>query len=215
VSAFIAAAFAFPTVVFTVLLILFLAYALLVIAGAVSIDAIDGALGVDDIPDDGVLDGAMDLFGVQGIPLTIFGGVSTLIAWFTSFLSMRFLGGFMPAGALGIVLESLLGFACFLFGLFAGSRAVKPLRPIFVTAAAPGRASLVGKVCTIRSLRVDEKTGTAEVSDGGAGFIAEVRCLRENQLTRDSRAIIYDYDPDEGIYRVGPLDRALTDTQSA
>ncbi|HEX7152054.1 MAG TPA: hypothetical protein VF618_11250 [Thermoanaerobaculia bacterium] len=214
-SAFIAAALAFPTVVFTVLLLFFLAYALLVVFGALSIDALDGVLGADDIPDNGLLDGALDAFGVQGIPLTIFGGVSTLFAWFASFVGMRFLGGFMPEGALGMTLQGLLGFVALLVGLFVGSRAVRPLRPVFVTAVGPGRASLVGKVCTIRSLRVDEQTGTAEVEDGGAGFIAEVRCLRDNELTRGSRAIVYDYDPEEGIYRVGPLDRALAESPKA
>ena len=49
------------------------------------------------------------------------------------------------------------------------------------------------------------ESAAAEVEDGGAGVIAEVRCFRENELTLGSKAIVYDYDADNGVYHVGPV----------
>ena len=44
---------------------------------------------------------------------------------------------------------------------------------------------------------------------GAAGIIAEVRCFRENELTLGSKAIVYDYDAERGVYHVGPIDSLI------
>jgi hypothetical protein len=203
-SAFLAAVLAFPTVVFTVLLVFFLLYGLATLLGAVDIEWLDGVLGVDELDvDDGWLEGGMSALGVAGIPLTIVGGVSAVFAWLTSYVSMRFLG------ESSLVVDSVVGLGAAIVGLGLASIALRPVKKIFDTAPAPVRKAIVGKVCTIRSLRVDHNSGTAEVEDGGAGFIAEVRCFRENELTRGSKAIVFDYDAEEGIYHVGPIDPSI------
>jgi hypothetical protein len=203
-SAFLAAVLAFPTVVFTVLLVFFLLYGLLTLLGAVDIEWLDGLLGIDDIDvDDGWLEGGLSALGVAGIPLTIVGGISAVFAWLASYVSMRFLG------ESSFVVDSLVGLGATVVGIGLGSIVLRPIRRIFDTAPAPVRKAIVGKVCTIRSLRVDHASGTAEVEDGGAGIIAEVRCFRENELTRGSKAIVFDYDAQEGIYHVGPIDPSI------
>lgn len=202
-SAFLSAAFAFPTVVFTVLLLLFLVYAVLTIIGAADIDWLDGLFGVDDVqaPDNPV-EGALNALGVGEVPLAIFGAFAVTFAWLISFAAMEFL-------AASVLVKIGVGIGAALVGLRLGSWSVWPLRRIFTTPPAPVRQELVGKICTIRSLQVDERGGNAEVEDGGAGFLAEVRCFRENALTRGSKAIVYDYDPNEGIYHVGPIDPSI------
>ena len=203
-SAFLAAVLAFPTVVFTVLLVFFLLYGLLTLLGAVDIEWLDGVLGVDDLDvDDGWLEGGLSSLGVAGIPLTIVGGMSAVFAWLASFVSMRFLG------ESSLLIDSLVGLGSAIVGLGLASLVLRPVRRIFDTEPAPMRKAIVGKICTIRSLRVDHASGTAEVEDGGAGFIAEVRCFRDNELTRGSKAIVFDYDAQEGIYHVGPIDPSI------
>ena len=209
-SAFLAAAFSLPTVVFTVLLLFFLGYALLTLLGAADIEWLDSLFGLDEAEEalegadgeGGPLHGALSGLGVVEIPLAIFGGVATVFAWLASFAAMQFL----PGNAL---VKIGVGLGAALLGLRLGSWAVRPLRRVFATPAAPVRSEIVGKICTIRSLHVNERAGTAEVEDGGAGIIAEVRCLRENQLTRGSKAVVYDYDQKEGIYRVGPIEHSV------
>jgi hypothetical protein len=198
---FLSAAFAFPTVLFTALLIFFLLYAAATLLGGLDIHWLDGVLGIDHI-NDSVFEGSLSAVGVGGVPVTIFGGISAVFAWLLSFAGMKYLGGGLPM-QVGIAASAGL------LGLAIGAIAVRPLRSVFVTPPAPGRQQIVGKICTIRSLRVDDATGTAEVEDGGSGFIAEVRCFRVNELTRGSKAIVYDYDSEQGIYHVGPLDRSI------
>jgi hypothetical protein len=185
-SAFLVAALSLPTVVFTALLGLFLVYALLTILGALDLEWLDHTFDLDDTGWD------------AGVPLAVILGVSCVFAWLTSFAAMRFL----PETAL-VKLGVGLGSAA--LGAMLGGLVCRPFRRFFVTAEGPHRQALVGKICTIRSLKVSDDTGTAELGD----ITAEVRCFRENELTIGSKAIVYDYDAQQGTYHVGPIDPSI------
>ncbi len=202
-SAFIASALAFPTVVFTVLLVFFVLYALATLIGAADIHGLDGILGVDHI-NDNFLEAALNALGIAGIPVSIFGGVSAAVAWLSSYVADRFL----PDATL---IDSGIGIGAALFGLGFGSLVLRPFRRAFDTADGPRRNQYVGKICTIRSLQVNDRTGTADVGD----LVAEVRCFRENELRLGSKAIVYDYDPQEGIFHVGPIDASIAEADPA
>jgi hypothetical protein len=202
-DAFLAAAFAFPTVVFTVLLVLFSIYALATLIGAADIEWIDHLLGVDHVHDS-VLEGVMSALGIAGIPITIFGGFASVFAWLTSFTAARFLPDSMLIDSAILAVSAILGIGI-------GSLAVRPLRAAFVTADAPRRNEMVGKVCTIRSLRVNATSGTADIGD----LVGEVRCFHDNTLTIGSDAIVYDYDPEDGVYHVGPIPKTVDELESS
>jgi hypothetical protein len=87
---------------------------------------------------------------------------------------------------------------------------VRPLRGLFQVVDGPHRVQHVGKICEVRSLRVDDHSGTADIG----GTIAEIRCFRENGLTVGSKAIVYDYDPKEGLYHVGPIDASIAEVDA-
>jgi hypothetical protein len=196
-SAFLAAVLSFPTVVFTVLLGFFLLYAIAAIIGAFDFHALDGVLGIHDAGTS-ALEGVLHAFGVTGVPLTLFAGAVSLVGWTTSYLGDRFL----PDTTL---IDTGIFLGASFIGLVAGSRMVRPLRRAFVDAEGPHRKQLVGKIATIRSLRVDQSAGTAEVGD----VVAEVRCFRDNELTLGSKAVVYDYDEKENTYHVGPIDPSI------
>lgn len=187
-SDFIAAALSLPTVVFTALLGFFLLYAVMTIIGALDVEWLDGVLDLDDTGWD------------AGVPLAVVVGVSTVFAWLTSFAAMKFLPETMPV-QIGV------GLGAAAVGAFLGGRACRPFRAFFTVTEGPRRAEIVGKVCTIRSMQVNDGAGTAEIGD----FIAEVRCFRPNELTVGSKAIVYEYDSQQGTYHVGPLDPSITD----
>ena len=200
-SAFLAAVLSFPTVVFTVLLSFFVLYSLATLLGAADIEWLGGALGIDDV-NDSALEHALDALGIAGIPLTIFAGLGSLFAWVASYTADRFL----PDTAL---IDGGIGVGAGIAGLLVAAGAVRPLKPLFVEAPGRHRNELVGQVCTIRSLQVNEQTGTAELGD----VVAEVRCFRDNKLTVGSSAIVYDYDSEQGTYHVGPLDPSIARTE--
>ena len=185
-SAFLAAALSLPTVVFTALLGLFLVYALLTLVGALDIEWLDGVFDIEDT--------AWDV----GVPLAVVLGVSTVFAWLASFAAMKFLPA-TPLVQIGV------GLGAAAVGAFIGGRVVRPFRRFFITTEGPHRQALVGKICTIRSLKVSDKDGTADVGD----LVAEVRCFRENELTIGSKAIVYDYDEKAEAYHVGPIDPSI------
>lgn len=187
-SAFFDAALSLPTVVFTGVLGFFLVYALLTIVGALDIEWLDGVLDVDDTGWD------------AGVPLAVVVGVSSVFAWLTSFAAMKFL----PDNTL---IKIGVGLGAAAIGAFVGGSVCRPFRTFFNVTEGPRRAEIVGKVCTIRSMQVSDGAGTAEIGD----FIAEVRCFRPNELTIGSKAIVYEYDSQQGTYHVGPLPSAISD----
>lgn len=200
---FFSAALGFPTVVFTVLLGFFLLYAVATLIGAADVEWLDGALGVDDAQP-GTFESALTALGIAGIPLTIVAGVATIFGWMTSYIASRFFAG-------SLLIELGILAAAGAIGIGVSAIALRPLRGVFQTAEGPRRNHLVGKIAEVRSLRVDEHHGTAEIG----GFIAEVRCFRDNTLTVGSKAIVYDYDATTGIYAVGPIDPSIAEVDAA
>ena len=186
--AFFDAALSLPTVVFTALLGFFLLYAVLTMVGALDLEWLDGLLDVDDTGWD------------AGVPLAVVAGVSSVFAWLTSFAAMKFL----PETA---IVRILVGLGATAIGALVGGRVCRPFRQFFNVTEGPHRAAIVGKICTIRSLQVSDGSGTAEIGD----FIAEVRCFRANELTIGSKAIVYDYDSQQGTYHVGPIDPSIAE----
>lgn len=201
-TTFLAAAFAFPTVVFTVMVVFFLLYTLMTLIGALDIHWLDGVLGIDHAPDS-ILEGALNFLGVAGVPITIFGGVASIFSWITSIAVSKVVPDSLPV-SIGVLAASGI------VGLIAGGLTVRPFRGVFNTPEGKSRKHIVGKICTVRSLRVNEHSGTAEVD--GSDYIAEIRCFRENELTLGSKAIVYDYDHQTGIYHVGPIDASIATT---
>jgi hypothetical protein len=154
--------------------------------------------------------GVLDALGLSGVPLTISLSAVTFYAWLLTLLGMLALRALLPSMAGEPLLGGLVAALAFALALVvAGWTVVRPLRPAFVTAQAPRRHEAVGRACTILSARVDQRTGRAEIEDGGAGLLAEVRCFEPNQLTRGSRAVVFHYDRAAELYHVVPADPLL------
>ncbi|WP_342374055.1 YqiJ family protein [Myxococcus stipitatus] len=153
--------------------------------------------------------GILSTLGFAGIPLTVSVSLVSFFAWFLSLLTTP-----LAHGALGALLPSwlisgVLGLLCFLAGLVISGFAVRPLRPVFVAQKAPGRDSLMGRVCTISSGSVTDRNGHATFEDGGAGFILNVVCAKTNGLKRGDPALVLAYDAQRDVYEVEPVDWLL------
>lgn len=245
-QAFLLTILSFPSVVFTALLSIALLYWLVLIAGAIDLDLLDSALGLDSM--EAALDGALDtldgvtaealdaggealeagaeaveaadsgetaragalsgllnVLGVRGVPVTIVGSFVLLWAFVLSFTATKLLGPIVSS----LLVGSFVGALSLVGSLALAAVTARPFRGLFVTHTGTRRASLVGKTCTVLSGRVDGTTGRAEIDDGGSGFVAEVRCPQDNALQRGSKALVYQYEPREGIFFIGPVDDAL------
>jgi hypothetical protein len=229
---FLQALVAFPTAIFTILLGVVVLYWALVILGALDLDVLESAEGATDGIDvaseaftptethgaDGFLGSAlpsmMNGLGLRGVPLTVWLSLFVLVAWAVSLLGMRFVGGALAAVVGPFVSGSIVLLVALVAGVVSAAVATRPMQRVFVAHTATSKRSLVGKVCTVTTLRVDGDFGQAEVADGGAGLLVQVRCDEPNDLTRGCQALIFDYDPDEGIFHVSRFDDPV-DTSAA
>ncbi|MCO5972779.1 hypothetical protein [Actinoallomurus soli] len=182
---FTRAALAFPAVVLGALLAVVLVYWLLVVIG--------------------LLDAAATI--VTAVALSLF----AVLAWFAGVAGTVLLRRDDHTGtgpAIGVLAAALL--ASFLVTRLL----MRPLRYMLPEEVLPSRRDFVGRMCVIRTSRVDLTFGQAEVraADGSAAVI-QVR-QHGNQpgeeiLKAGSTALIFDYDADGEFFWVMPYDAEL------
>jgi hypothetical protein len=224
---FLQAMFEFPTAVFTMLLGVVAVYWLFVIVGALDLHVLDGSHGATVFghhASDGLVDGmhadgghdlgheafpaVLDAMGIRGVPLTVWLSIVILLSWAFTLLGMQVAGAAMAALTGWLVAGALVTVAALGLAIASTSVLVRPIRKLNVVHTAVSNRTLVGKVCTITTMHVDGHFGQAEVADGGAGLIVQVRCAEPNDLTRGSEALIFEYDSSDGVFNVARFDGA-------
>lgn len=197
----------FPTAVPTTLLGVLMVYWLLTIIGIVDLgESLDIDLDVDGgHTDEAGLDtlaGYLVAMGLGGVPLSIVATLLVFFTWLGTVLLHRYVIAAIPTDTL----QTLAGVGALLFtavlSIPLSARLLKPMRGMFVKHSARSNRSLVGLQCKILTQRVDEGFGRAEVSDHGANLNIRVWAQAPNKLTRNSEAIIIDYDDAKQQYEV-------------
>jgi hypothetical protein len=210
VSEFLSAATSFPTVVFSVLLIIVVLYWISVILGAIEVDILDGAVdGVLDGATEGLADdagpvsAAFDAMGIGTVPATIILSLLIAFTWFFSLAGMSFVSS-LSIGLIGTIgLGALTVFLALLASMFITSVAARPMSKLFEVAEGQSRSSLVGRICTITTQHVDEIFGQAEATDPeGASLILQVRSLDGTAFGRGDEALLIDFDTEREAFVV-------------
>jgi hypothetical protein len=212
---FFQACLAFPTVAFSLLLGLVLVYWLFVMVGALDIDMfdIDADLDADvdaDLEGDaegGVFADILSRLDLTDIPLTVSTSLFAFFGWLSSYVAVELMGEV----ATGLVLGATLFCAAAIFSLLITSRFGRLLKPMFRTQPAPSRRSLIGRICEITTLQVDDSYGQAEIHDGAAGLLIQVRSSDAGRLQRGSRALVFGYDADNEVFQIKPLEEGSTE----
>ncbi|MGW1073359.1 hypothetical protein [Streptomyces sp. NPDC002537] len=208
---FLTAALAFPAAVFGFALLVVIGYWLLVLCGGVDADSgghhggADGHDGTDHPGAAGLLAAA----GLGGVPASVAVSLLIALAWFLSLAGTALLqtSGLSGRAQLLAGAAVLLGAVC---GSWAGTRLlVRPLGRLFPEERPPSRLDFVGRVCVIRTGRVDGGFGQAEVAaEDGSTAIVQVR-TDDSGLASGSTALIFDYVPEGEFFLVTPFDAAL------
>lgn len=205
----IPAMIAFPTVVFTILLGLVAIYWTTVIIAGLDVDVLDLDSSIDADASE-----LLSALGLRGVPLTVWLSFFVLIAWVALLLASVLVGPALQAIVGPLVSGTLIALSGMTLAAVLTSFAVRPVRRLFAAQVGPKNLALVGKVCTVTTMRVDGAFGQAEIEDGGAGLLVQVRSAEPNGLTRGSHALVFEYDNDEGVYHItevehGPDLRAM------
>lgn len=192
----VGAAFGFPAVLFTFALVVVIGYWLLVIVGALGVDALDSDGGAE-------ANGALSAIGLGGVPASVTLSVLVAIAWFGTFVGSAVLGND------GFLIDVGLLAGAVVVAWFATRLLTLPLRRFFPDEKLPSRSDFLGSVCVIRTGRVDAKFGQAEVTaDDGSSALVQVRQTGEYELGAGETALIYDYDADGEFFFVMPFNAA-------
>jgi hypothetical protein len=200
-SDFLRAALEFPAVLFGATLLVVLGYWLFVLVGGVGADTLDGGGGIGaDTPDIGVT-GAWAAFGLRGAPVPVAVSVLIAISWFLSLVVTVLLPGtLLRAVALPFVVAGAWG---------ATRLSVRPLRRLTRREEGILHAEFVGRMCVVRTGRVDAGFGQAEVAaPDGATALVQVRADAGDTagLSAGGSALIFDYDAEGGFFRIAPYD---------
>jgi hypothetical protein len=191
---------------------------------------LDGAAdGAADGLADGAGEGAVETMGggqsalasllsflsLKGVPITVSMSLLVVFSWLATFVAAFYLGDLLSGGARTALLAAIplvAAIAC----LPITALSVRPMRGVFGKGAARrGQDTLVGAVCKVSTLTVDEKFGQAVVDDKGAGLTLSIRCDSPNLLTKGARALIISYDPENNVYFVEPYDAIMSSPSSA
>lgn len=192
-SEFLTAILTFPTALFTFALLVVVGFWLLVLSGGVEPDLLDGTESSSVV-------GASDALGLNGVPVPIAVTGVVTVSWFTSLIGMVLVGALGVSGVPSI----LAGFVVLIGSVIAAVAATRivviPLRRFFGAGIEQSRHDFVGRVCVVRTGRVDTEFGQAELtSTDGSSAIIQVRQSATHAaitpLTQGDSAVVFDYDP--------------------
>ncbi len=203
----------FPTLIYTILLVVCVIYWAGAVLGLVDIDILDFDLDILDTSDGDVavdsphttpdvLAGLLLRYGLVGVPVTISISILVLIGWLLCYYTVHFVFPFVP----GSFLKFVAGVPVFLGALYVSARItgvlIRPLRPLFEKATQETVKHVLGQTAIVRTSRVDNEFGEANLDDGGAGLILKVRTTGDDQFVKGDKVVIYEKLSDQNIYRV-------------
>lgn len=192
---------AFPSIIFSGLLIIISFYWLCAAFGLLDIDLfnIDSELDVDATG----FAGWLTKLGLAGIPVTIILTIFILIGWFISYFTNYWIISAIETG----FIHYLTGFVALIIISFISLNltavCLKPVRKKLVSRNKPKSVhQLVGKLAIVRSANVTENKGEAVLEDGGAGLILQIRAPEQENIKRGDSVVIISYDALTHSYQV-------------
>ncbi len=213
VGVFLSAAFGFPTVLFTPMLVVVLGYWILVIVGASDTELLDS---VDSEGDAVGLSAFLRRAGLGRVPVTVALSLLICVAWFVSMMG-SILTTLIETTSTPLVYA--LGAVVLLIALVAAwavtSGVVMGLQRFLPQRRRDSKHELVGRTCVIRIGEAREDFGQAEITTaGGAAISIPVRTTSGEVLSLGSTALIFDHSPDDDVFLVTAFDAALDPGQS-
>lgn len=187
---FLQTALSFPTVVYSVLLAVSVAYWLLAATGLGDGDALGGGDG--DAGEAGTAAAMLSWLGLAGVPLMVVVTTFSFLAWLgTYFVHLLVLGGLPDEVRTLAGIGTMLGMMIPAVG--ATSVVLRPVARGLARLAPREDASLVGQAGVVVTPTLTSDYGQASVDDGGAGLILQVRHDDPNPLQRGDRVVLVEY----------------------
>jgi len=209
-EAFFANIFHYPTVFFTVILLVLGVYWFFAILGMIDIDVLDLDMDADvdmDVDLEGLtgLAGLLVTLGLTGVPVTVVVTLLSLLAWLVSYFVVHLFFFWEPGSLMGYLIGTAIVPLAIAVSIPVTAQLIKPLKPLFKKAyTPPPEKVLLGRTCNVRSTRVDEAFGEAAADLDGASLILRIRAKADAGLKRGDAVVLIEHRPEDNTYWVVP-----------
>jgi hypothetical protein len=200
-------AFSFPTIIFSIILIILSGYWLFTIMGFFDIEFLDMDVDLDyggeaNPTHIGGIAGVLVALGLVGIPISIIFSFIILFTWLGTYLTSLYVLSHLDTGFL------------FWFGAFAAIivsimmsipitiAMTKPMRRFFKISYATKSNDLLGEVCQMITSEVTETFGEAELNKSGDHYIFQVRSKQGNTIKKGDDVVLIEYDHEQHLYHI-------------
>ncbi|WJG10059.1 OB-fold-containig protein [Aliiglaciecola sp. LCG003] len=201
---FLSEIFSFPTLIFTIPLIVLMLFWLLAFAGLVDIEIFDMSPDVDadassNVKADATGSSFLESLGLDGVPLTVALTIIDIYAFALVYLLRKYLAplfdGVLSATAIG----GILALVSLVIALPLAALSIKPLRRFFVTYEGANKDEMIGLICILTTQKVTSSFGQAVTPDGQT---LSVRAQEPNDMLKGSRIALIDFDKITDTYIV-------------
>ncbi len=198
----------FPTVIYTVLLIICALYWVIAVLGLVDLEVLDidmdGDIDVaDSIEAQTGIAGVLFKLGLNGVPLTIVLTIIAIIGWILCYYSIYFGGALIPDFwpielAYELVILIVVTFAT----VMLTAQIIKPIRSLFSKLEADETKHILGQVVVVRSGIVNKDRGEALMNDGGAGLLLQIRATGDDEFVKGDEVVVIEQNKERNLFRV-------------
>lgn len=197
----------FPTVIFTVLLIICMLYWVVAVLGLVDLDVLDIDMdgdidSADSIEAQNGIAGLLLKFGLGGVPLTITITLIALFGWLLSYYASFFIKPLVPTDLLRFVASIGILIAVIYVAIMITAQVIKPIRAIYSKLNIDETKHIIGQVVRVRSSVVNKDRGEATMNDGGAGLLLNVRATGSDEHHKGDEVVVIEQLSENNLYRV-------------
>ncbi len=208
-DAFLINVSSFPTMIYSIGLVVVGGYWMLVLLGLFDFDVfdIDADFGIDadgDISQVGNVAGLLTSMGLTGVPITVVISLLLLNSWFICYFASELIPVFPQFIFLVQILIGLgIIVLSFLISIPITATMIKPLKGLFKKInQEPIAMSIIGRSCRVRSSRVDNDFGEAECFYNGASLIVKVRSCGDQKFVTGDTVVLLKHNVEQDTYDV-------------
>lgn len=194
----------FPTLIYTILLMVCMAFWLFGLLGFGGFDTID--IDTDFDTDTGSPEGMAGFllrYNLNHVPFTIILTFFALFGWTLSFLIIVYLKPVVPTAILGFIFRIVTLLVSAYLSLLLTAQAIRPIRKLFITLNVDEKIHIVGQTAIVRSMQVNHLSGEALLNDGGAGILLNVRTSSEQEIfVKGDEVVVIEELTENNLYRI-------------
>jgi len=198
----------FPTVIYTVLLIICSLYWVVAALGLVDLEILDLDMDGDIDAADSVeaqngIAGVLLKLGLNGVPLTIVLTIIAIIGWIACYYAIYFGGTLIPSfWPLELAYELVIFVAVTYLTILLTAQVIKPIRTLFQKLERDETKHIVGQVIIVRSGVVNKDRGEGLMNDGGAGLLLQIRSTGEQEFVKGDEVVVIEENKERNLFRV-------------